>query len=132
MYYLDTNIISYALKGSFPAVEQHFRRVPAPSIVIPSIVLAELEYGARKSANYDKTISEIRKFTDVFQTAPFSAAEAKAYGEIRASVERAGTPIGPNDLIVAATCKANNGILVTHNVSEFSRVPGLLIEDWTV
>ena len=131
-YYLDTNIIIYALKGSFPSIADHFRNTPAQSIVIPSVVMAEIEYGAQKSVNYDITIQKYRRFTDVFEKVPFSGHAVSAYGEIRSFLERSGTPIGPNNLMIAATVYSENGILVTHNTREFSRVPGLHIVDWTL
>lgn len=130
-YFLDTNIIAYAVKGMFPEIRKHFERVPSTSIVVPSVVCAELEYGARKSNNYERTIALYNSFLREFQVVPFSKSEAAAYGEIRRQLETAGAPIGPNDLLIAANA-FNGGCLVTHNVKEFSRIEGLVIEDWTV
>ena len=67
-YYLDTNIIIYAIKGSYPNLMEHFKNVPKESIVIPEIVFAEIEYGARKSGNYEKTIEKYNKFTIILMS----------------------------------------------------------------
>ena len=131
-YYLDTNIIIYAMKNEYPNIKNHFLRVPSSSIVIPNIVLAEIEYGARKSKNYKKTIDIYNQFTNTFEMAEFSIKAVKEYGNIRKDLEKQGKIIGPNDLIIAAIVKSEDGILVTHNTNEFSRVKGLKIEDWTI
>ena len=131
-YYLDTNIIIYAMKNEYPNIKNHFLKVPSSSIVIPNTVLAEIEYGARKSKNYKKTIDVYNQFTNVFEMAEFSIKAVKEYGNIRKDLEKQGKIIGPNDLIIAAIVKSEDGILVTHNTNEFSRVKGLNIEDWTI
>lgn len=130
-YYLDTNIIIYAIKGSYPSLIDHFKNVPKESIVIPEIVLAEIEYGARKSSSYDKTIEKYNEFTKYFNIANFDKNAGVSYGIIRSELEKSGHQIGPNDLIIASIVLANDGILVTHNTKEFERVSGLKIEDWT-
>ena len=131
-YYLDTNIIIYALKNQYPLIWKHLAAVPSQSVVIPEIVIAEIEYGAQKSRSYEETISVYRQFTDTFVRTQFSGKAVIQYGIIRAALEKAGTPIGPNDLMIAATVLADDGILVTKNTGEFSRIPGLRLEDWTV
>ena len=131
-YYLDTNIIIYAMKNEYPNIKNHFLKVPSSSIVIPNIVLAEIEYGARKSKNYKKTMDVYNQFTNTFEMAEFSIKAVKEYGNIRKDLEKQGKIIGPNDLIIAAIVKSEDGILVTHNTNEFSRVKGLKIEDWTI
>ena len=105
-YLLDTNIIIYSLKGSFPALAEHFASVPAPMIAVPAMVVAEIEYGARRSRDYVRTISQYRKFLSAFEIVPFQAEATLAYGKIRAALER-GEPIGGNDLVIAATALAN-------------------------
>lgn len=131
-YYLDTNIIIYAMKNEYPNIKNYFLKVPSSSIVIPNIVLAEIEYGARKSKNYKKTMDVYNQFTNTFEMAEFSIKAVKEYGKIRKDLEKQGRIIGPNDLIIAAIVKSEEGILVTHNTNEFSRVEGLKIEDWTI
>ena len=130
-YYLDTNIIIYALKNSYPTIKTHFENTPSTSIVIPSIVLAEIEYGARKSYDYEKTIRLYRSFTDVFEEADFSSKASEYYGKIRADLEKKGQVIGANDMLIASIVLSEDGILVTHNTREFRRIEGLRIEDWT-
>lgn len=129
-YYLDTNIIIYALNNRFPSIQKHFCDVASSTIVIPDIVLAEIEYGARKSKDYDRTINIYKQFTDNFNTCHFDKKAIREYGIIRNELEKSGSIIGFNDLIIASIVKADNGILVTHNTNEFSRVKGLMLEDW--
>ena len=130
--FLDTNIIIYALKNEFPAIREHFRSVPAQSIAIPTVVLAEIEYGARKSRNYAETIRRYSEFTNTFESVPFSSAAAMRYGELWAHLERTGTLIGANDLMIASIALAEDATLITHNTREFECVPGLTLQDWTV
>ena len=131
-YYLDTNIIIYALKGKYPSIQTHFMRIPPTAIVIPTIVMAEIEYGARRSNNYEETISRYLKFTDIFEKEPFCEKAQSEYGRIRNELEKAGTSVGANDLIIAATVLVGDGILITNNTKEFSRIPGIRLENWTV
>ena len=130
-YYLDTNIISYYLSGRYPNLVKHFSMVPSASICIPSVVIAEIEYGARKSMDYEKTISVYKPFITVFTEAEFSHEAAVVYGQIRAFLAKSGNIIGGNDLLIAATVLSKHGVLVTHNTQEYLRVPGLAVEDWT-
>ena len=130
-YYLDTNIIIYAAKGSYPHMINHFLSKEPERIVIPSIVLSEIEYGARKSVNHDKTMAVYSRFLQMFRVVPFSAKAAFFAGKIRGDLEKKGAPIGMYDTLIAGTVLADDGILVTHNVREFERVEGLRVEDWT-
>jgi tRNA(fMet)-specific endonuclease VapC len=131
MYFLDTNICIYALKRTYPQVQQKIESHRPSEIFIPAIVIAELFYGAFKSRAREKTLEKLREFVAPFQKADFNSTSAISYGDIRSKLEAMGKPIGPNDLIIAATTLSNGGTLVTHNTKEFSAVPGLLIEDWT-
>ena len=131
-YYLDTNTIIYFLKGTFPELSEHFKKTPRQSIVIPSVVKAELEFGIHKSVRPAESADRIHRFINAFETAPFSDEAAVEYGKIRFALEKAGTPMGPNDLLIASIVKAEDGVLVTHNRKEFERVEGLLLEDWTI
>ncbi len=130
-YILDTNIIIYALKSKYENLRDHFFSIPADHIYIPSIVMAELEYGAMNSYDYDKSILPIRAFTNAFEKIDFTQNCAKEYGILRKHLKDAGQPIGGNDMLIAATALAENAVLVTHNTQEFSRIPKLLLEDWT-
>jgi tRNA(fMet)-specific endonuclease VapC len=103
---------------------------PAGTVAICSVVVAELVYGGYRSAQPVKTLSQVRTFCSQFVSLPFTDAAAEEYGRIRAHLAALGTQIGPNDLMIAAIALVNGLILVTHNTAEFSRVPGLTIEDW--
>ena len=113
-------------------MDARLRHTPSQEIFIPSIVVSEIEYGARKSNDYEKTIQVYRQFLEAFTIVPYDGRMGVFYGLIRASLEKQGKKIGPNDLIIAAETLAMGGTLVTKNVSEFRRVEGLRVEDWTV
>jgi tRNA(fMet)-specific endonuclease VapC len=99
-------------------------------LLLCSVVKAELFYGAMKSANPEKTLAKQQRFINRFTSLPFDDKAVETYGRIRAQLEKLGTPIGPNDLLIAAIAVANHVTLVTHNTREFSRIEGLEIEDW--
>ena len=132
-YLLDTNIIIYCLEqiGNFKNVLKHFVETPATSIQIPAVVLAEIEYGCAKSKDYKTNIARYNKFIDTFLVTDFSEKAARVYGKLRSELEKQGKPIGANDLLIASMAIAENCVLVTHNTKEFSRIPNLMIEDWT-
>ena len=130
-YFLDSNICVYFLKASFPSLRQRLLSHRPAEIAIPSLVKAELLYGAYKSQKSMQNEQAVLQFLLPYSVVPFGDLEADHYAQIRATLEKAGTPIGPNDMIIAAIARANEGTLVTHNVSEFSRVPDLSLEDWT-
>jgi tRNA(fMet)-specific endonuclease VapC len=102
------------------------------SVVLCSVVVAELLYGAHRSAQVAKTLGEVKAFCSGFASLQFDDRAAEEYGRMRAYLASQGTPIGPNDLMIAAIALANRLILVTHNTREFSRVPGLILEDWQI
>jgi tRNA(fMet)-specific endonuclease VapC len=130
MYFLDSNICLYYLKNQYPPLSRKLIALPPDKIKIPSIVEAELFTGVEKSARqFTREVWEA--FFVPFEIIAFNHDAARQYAVIRAHLEQRGTVIGPNDLIIAATVLANNGVLVTHNVKEFQRVPNLVIEDWT-
>ena len=131
-YVLDTNTIIYFIKGQYPQLDVRLRHTPSQEIFIPSIVVSEIEYGARKSKDYEKTMRVYRQFLEAFTIVPYDGRMGVFYGLIRASLEKQGKKIEPNDLIIAAETLAMGGTLVTKNFSEFRRVEGLRVEDWTV
>ncbi|MBP3709040.1 MAG: DUF4411 family protein [Treponema sp.] len=130
MYCLDTNVIIDSIRGNFPKVEAHFQNTDSFEIVIPSVVIAELEFGAQHSGNYERRKNQYLEFIAPYKIIPFARKEAVAYGAIRQQLATASNIIGPNDMLIAATALANNATVVTHNIDEFSRVQGLLVEDW--
>ena len=101
------------------------------NIKIASIVKAELLLGAKKSKQKNKNLENIAFFLFPLELVPFDDTATEIYAEIRATLEKTGKIIGPNDLIIAATVPANNGILITNNEKEFCRVPKLKIQNWT-
>ena len=131
-YFLDTNICIYYLKNSYPKIKQHMEELPTSSIKIPSMVAAELLYGAEKSAKREHNLKVFRTFLSVFEIIGFDEKAAEYYGAMRSELERNGQIMGGNDLIIAATTLANRGTLVTYNTGEFSRFKGLEIKDWTI
>ena len=129
MYLLDTNTLIYFFKGMGRVAENVLSRSPK-EIAVPSIVLFELEVGIAKSDNPEKRQQQLNALMSVVSTISFTYAEAKAAAIIRAQLEKAGTPIGPYDTLIAGTALRADCVLVTHNTKEFSRVEGLRIEDW--
>jgi len=101
-------------------------------VKVPSIVKAELLLGASKSAQPKRTRAVVDAFLFPFEVVPFCGLAAEHYAAVRASLEERGEPIGPNDLVVAATVLAHAGVLVTHNLAEFKRVKRMRTVDWTV
>jgi len=130
IYLLDTNACIQFLNSRNTAVQQHLMALGQEDVVICQIVKAELYYGAYKSSRREANLALLVKFFNQFVSMPFDDAAAETYGRLRAELARRGTPIGPNDLMIAAIAVAQGLTLVTHNTSEFARVPGLVLEDW--
>ena len=101
-------------------------------VYLCSVVKAELAYGARHSARVAENLELLKRFFGPFISRPFDDRCAEHYGLIRADLSKQGAPIGPNDLLIAATARALDLTLVTNNTREFSRVLGLRVVDWEV
>ncbi len=129
-YLLDTNTCIRYLNGRSPAVFEHLNALSPADVCVCSIVKFELRYGALRSDYVEKTLAELERFLNQFVSLPFDDASHQHAARIRANLARAGTPIGPYDLLIASIALANGLILVTHNTREFERVAGLQIEDW--
>lgn len=129
-YLLDTNTCIQFLNSRNSAVQRRLAAVSRDDVAICQIVKAELFYGAYRSARREANLALLAKFFIQFVSLPFDDASAETYGRIRAELARAGTPIGPNDLMIAAIALVHNLTLVTHNAGEFSRVQDLRLEDW--
>lgn len=129
-YLLDTNIIIYYLNGKYRSIVENFKHTPKSMIYIPGIVMAELEYGAKNSKNYESSIKKIYAFTDTFEKVSFDEDAAKCYGTLRSTLKKQGQLIGANDMLIAATALAEDFVLVTNNVREFERVEGIKLENW--
>lgn len=130
LFFLDTNICIYALQGTSKNIQSFFEKLEPTQIKVPAIVKAELLLGAEKSVRKQKTFEAVSRFLAPFEVIPFDEEGAVFYAKIRSALEKKGALIGPNDLIIAATVLAFDGILVTHNTKEFSRIKQLAIEDW--
>ena len=129
-YLLDTNVCIQYITGRSLAIKEKIESSDISSLFICSIVRGELEYGARKSNNPEKTISILKNFLSNFPEIDYNTSAAEHYGIIRADLEKQGMLIGPYDMQIAAIALVNNFTLVTHNTKEFKRINGLLLEDW--
>ncbi len=130
MYLLDTNVCIHLLNRKHPGILQHFQQHSPAEIALCSIVKAELLYGARHSQRVQENLQLLAKFFTPLVSLPFDDRCAEEAGLIRADLAGQGNPIGPNDLLIAATARAHDAVLITHNSGEFSRVTGLRLEDW--
>lgn len=129
MLIVDTNTVIYYFKGVGRVAQRLLARSPT-EVMIPAVVLYELEVGTLRSPSPGKRRTQLREFLEYVGIVPFGAAEAIAAAQLRADLEEDGRGIGPLDTLIAGTALANSAVLVTHNVEEFSRVRGLRIEDW--
>ncbi|OLD20985.1 MAG: VapC toxin family PIN domain ribonuclease [Acidobacteria bacterium 13_1_40CM_3_65_5] len=127
---LDTNVCIYLIKEHPVSVLERFAAHPVGDIGISVITLAELEYGVTKSSRPAKNREALEQFVSPLDVAPFDRPATAAYGRLRTALEKKGQPIGSMDLLIAAHAISLNVRLITHNVKEFGRVPGLRIEDW--
>jgi len=128
-YLLDTNTCVYAIKR-WPTVIGRLQQLSPDDVAISAVTLAELWFGARKSRKPASTRASVDAFLLPFTVLPFDPGAAEAYSEIRLELERAGQPIGERDLLIAATAVSRGLSVVTHNIGEFRRVPGIAVEDW--
>jgi len=129
-YLLDTNACIRYINGRAPNLRAKFLRVSDDDIGVSSITKAEMYYGSSKSQTPERSRDKQDEFFKRFVSLPFDDVAADRYGAIRAKLEKAGTPIGAYDLMIASVALAHNLILITHNVKEFSRIAELRIEDW--
>lgn len=128
-YMLDTNICIHVMKTYPPAVREKFNAV-AEQLCISSITLGELHYGAEKSARCAENLTAIAHFVARLEVLAFDDKAAAHYGQLRAELERAGTPCGPHDMQIGAHARSEGLIVVTNNMREFTRMPGLRVENW--
>jgi tRNA(fMet)-specific endonuclease VapC len=128
-FLLDTNICIYAIKNRPPQVLERLRANEAAGLGISSISVAELYFGAEKSGS-QKNLAALKHFLEPLEIADFDLKAAQVYGQVRNTLEAAGTPIGPLDTQIAAHALALGVILVTHNTDEFKRVARLQLENW--
>jgi tRNA(fMet)-specific endonuclease VapC len=131
-YLLDTNVCIHLLNERHPVILQHFLQHSPADIALCSVVKAELLYGARRSQRIEANLQLLKTFFAPLRSLHFDDECAEHYGQIHADLLTQGKPIGPNDTLIAAIARAHDATLITHNSSEFSRVPGLRMEDWEV
>jgi len=129
-YLLDTDICIYAIKDRSDALRRKFNE-KAEGLCISSVTLSELYYGVFKSTRPDENRKVVTGFAARLPVLPFDEAVAHHAGDIRADLAKRGTPIGPYDVMIAATARSRGLVLVSNNEREFSRVDGLRLENWT-
>ena len=130
-YLLDTNICVLLIRQKSPQVLTKLTGHPITDIGISAITVGELLYGVQKSSRPAQNQQALDQFLLPLTIIPFDENDAVAYGQIRTNLETQGLPIGALDTLIAAQVVQYNLILVTNNVREFARIPGLAIEDWT-
>jgi len=135
MICLDTNVVIAVINQRAAGVRQRLMKTLHEGTIvgIPTVVLYELWYGIKKSARAQQNTDALDGFLALDVTPwPFEPEDAEEAGDVRAALERLGTPIGPYDMLIAAQARRRGAILVSANKNEFSRVPGLQTQDWTV
>lgn len=130
-YLLDTNIWILLLKQPPVPLRTRLKQQLPDGILVCSVVKAELWHGARKYQKPDERLATVDALLAPYVSLPFDDSAARHYADIRHHLESRGQTIGPNDLQIAAICLAHDLTLVSTNTSEFRRVPGLKVEDWT-
>ncbi|MGD9159759.1 MAG: type II toxin-antitoxin system VapC family toxin [Desulfobacteraceae bacterium] len=131
MFMLDTDICIYIIKRKPKNVLKYFERLQVGELSISSITFAELMNGAKKSSKVEHNIKKLNELAELLEIKSFDKKAAIVYGDVRSTLEKRGSVIGSNDLLIAAHALSLNHILVTNNEKEFSRIYGLMIENWT-
>lgn len=129
-FMLDTNICIYIIQRKPPQVLSRLRTLDISDVAISSITLSELEYGVAKSSRPEQNRDALSAFLVPLEVVSFDQAAAFHYGEIRAFLERKGITIGAMDMLIASHARSLPVTLVTNNIREFSRIPGLQLENW--
>jgi tRNA(fMet)-specific endonuclease VapC len=129
-YLLDTNIVIYTMKNRPQQVKRRFQQHHG-QMGISAVTLGELVFGAEHSKEVERNLADIEAMAARLEVVPFDNKAAYHFGQIRAVLYRTGRPIGPYDMMIAGQARAIGLILVTNNIKEFERVPGLLLEDWS-
>ena len=129
-YLLDTNTCIYVIKRSPPQVYKRLRGLSIGDVGISAITFCELQFGVTNSSKPKKNQLALTEFLAPLEVLDFPSAAAVTFGEIRSRLKRSGTPIGSYDLLIAAHALEQGLTLVTNNLKEFKRVPGLELENW--
>ena len=128
-YMLDTSICIYVMKNYPQDLREKFNAL-AEQLCISSITLGELHFGAEKSARRADNLTAIEQFVARLDVLSFDAKAAMHYGQVRAELERAGTPCGPHDMQIGGHARSQGLIVVTNDAREFSRMKGIRVENW--
>ena len=128
-YMLDTNVCVYVMKNYPLDLREKFNAL-AEQLCISSITLGELHYGAEKSARRAENLTAIEHFVARLDVLLFGEKAAAHYGQVRAELERAGTPCGPHDTQIGCHARSEGLIVVTNNLREFAPMPGVRAENW--
>jgi len=129
-YLLGTNIVIYTMKNRPQQVKRRFQQHHG-RMGISTVTLGELVFGAEHSQQVERNLADIEALAARLEVLPFDHKAAYHFGQIRATLYRMGQPIGPYDMMIAGHARASGLNLITNNVKEFARVPGLLLEDWS-
>ncbi|MEE4606023.1 MAG: type II toxin-antitoxin system VapC family toxin [Desulfobacteraceae bacterium] len=129
-FMLDTNVCIYIIKRKPADLLERFKQTDISEISISSITLSELFYGVSKSSKPEQNFMALTQFVAPLEILPFGGEASQYYGDLRAYLERLGTPIGSLDMLIAAHALSLASTLVTNNEKEFNRVPNLKIENW--
>ncbi len=128
-YMLDTNMVIYTIKNRPEKVREAFT-LHEGQMCISSVTLGELIYGAEKSSQVERNLSVIEGLAARLEVMPFDEKAAAHFGQVRAELAKAGKSIGPYDLMIAGHARALGLVLITNNLKEFERVPGLRLDNW--
>jgi len=128
-YMLDTNIVIYTIKNRPSHVREMFKKHEG-QMCISSVSLGELIYGAERSSQTERNLADINGLIARMDVVAFDEHAAEHFGQLRAELYRIGQPIGPYDMMIAGHARATGLIMVTNNIKEFNRVPGLRLENW--
>jgi tRNA(fMet)-specific endonuclease VapC len=130
LFMLDTDTSSYVIRGNAPNIDARLRNLDVLQVCISAITRAELRFGVRRLRGATRLAAEVENFLSGVHTLSWDEVAADQFAEIRAHLERAGTPIGTMDTMIAAHAKSLNAVLVTNNVKHFGKVKGLAVASW--
>lgn len=129
-FLLDTDICSYVIKGSHPALDRHLRELHPRQVAISAVTRAELRFGIALRPEATRLARLVESFLQFVVTLPWDAPVADRHGSLRAMLHQAGQPIGDHDTMIAAHALTVNATLITHNLAHFARINGLSCADW--
>jgi tRNA(fMet)-specific endonuclease VapC len=129
-YMLDTDIASYFSRGSHPEIDRRMASLDREEVCISAITRSEILFGVKVSPRRERDMERMSLLLEYMPVLDYPAGAAEDYALVRSELKRAGKPIGPNDLFLAAHARHLGLTLVTNNVREFGRVPGLIVENW--